>query len=79
MEIDHFFDIFICKCVPAPVRLGLSVDHSILAGTALRRRRAVDANGGSDLLDRDPDACLIFKGGYYDRVKAIIEACEAAK
>ncbi|MBQ3339210.1 MAG: radical SAM protein [Atopobiaceae bacterium] len=43
------------------------------------RGRAVDANGGSDLLDRDPDACLIFKGGYYDRVKKLIDAYEAAK
>lgn len=43
------------------------------------RGRAVDANGGSDLLGKDPDACLIFKGGYYDRVKAIIEGYEAAR
>ena len=43
------------------------------------RGRAVDANGGSDLLDKDPDACLTFKGGYYDRVKAIIAEYEATR
>jgi len=36
------------------------------------RGRAVDANGGSDLLGIDPDACLIFTGGYYDCVKELI-------
>lgn len=40
------------------------------------RGRAVDANNGTDLLGIDPDACLIFKGGYYDRVKQIIERFE---
>ena len=34
---------------------------------------AVGANGGSDLLGKDPDACLIFKGGYYDRVNELID------
>ena len=43
------------------------------------RGRAVDANGGTDLLDRDPDNCLLFKGGYYDRVKAIIAEYEATR
>lgn len=37
------------------------------------RGRAVDANGGSDLLAVDPDTCLIFTGGYYERVKGLIE------
>ena len=37
------------------------------------RGRAVDSNKGSDLLGVDPDACLIFKGGYYDRVKELID------
>ena len=36
------------------------------------RGRAVESNGGSDLLGVDPDACLIFKGGYYNQVKDII-------
>ena len=40
---------------------------------------AVNANGGSDLLDVDPDACLIFKGGYYDRVKKLISDYQAQK
>lgn len=34
---------------------------------------AVAANGGTDLLGVDPDACLVFRGGYYDRVRTIIE------
>ena len=37
------------------------------------RGSAVIANGGSDLLGIDPAACLLFKGGYYDRAKTIIE------
>lgn len=37
------------------------------------RGRAVDSNEGSDLLGIDPDACLIFKGGYYNRVKELID------
>ena len=37
------------------------------------RGLAVGANGGSDLLGVDPDTCLLFKGGYYDRVKELIE------
>lgn len=37
------------------------------------RGRAVLSNNGADLLGVDPDACLIFTGGYYDRVKALIE------
>ena len=56
---------------------------SVCAGEAWRRyavlhagRRvpghAVGANGGTDLLGVDPDVCLIFKGGYYDRVKELI-------
>ncbi|MDO4538541.1 MAG: SPASM domain-containing protein, partial [Coriobacteriales bacterium] len=36
------------------------------------RGNAVYANDGSDLLGVDPDTCLIFTGGYYDRVKALI-------
>ena len=36
------------------------------------RGRAVVANGGSDLLGIDQDVCLVFNGGYYDRVKEII-------
>ena len=36
------------------------------------RGRAVESNGGSDLLGVDSDACLIFKGGYYNQVKDII-------
>ena len=37
------------------------------------RGHAVIANGCTDLLGVDPDNCLIFKGGYYDRVKKLIE------
>ena len=37
------------------------------------RGRAAIANGGSDLLARDPDVCLLFRGGYYDRARKIIE------
>ena len=36
------------------------------------RGRAVGANGGSDLLGVDPDTCLLFTGGYYDRVQELI-------
>ena len=43
------------------------------------RGRAVQANGGSDLMGVDPDACLVFKGGYYDKVKRIIEEYQAAR
>ncbi|MBR3225446.1 MAG: radical SAM protein [Atopobiaceae bacterium] len=49
------------------------------AGCAYRNRcgggcrgQAVLENGASDLLGVDPDACLIFKGGYYERVKAML-------
>jgi radical SAM protein with 4Fe4S-binding SPASM domain len=37
------------------------------------RGHAVVANGGSDLLGIDPSTCLLFKGGYYDRVLEFIE------
>jgi radical SAM protein with 4Fe4S-binding SPASM domain len=37
------------------------------------RGHAVLANGGSDLLGVDPDNCLVFTGGYYDRVRELIE------
>ena len=43
------------------------------------RGHAVDANEWRDLLGVDPDACLIFKGGYYDRVKEIIERYQRAE
>ena len=36
------------------------------------RGRAIEGNGGSDLLGVDPDACLLFRGGYYDKVKALV-------
>ena len=36
------------------------------------RGKAATSNGGTDLLAPDPDACLFFKGGYYDRVKELI-------
>lgn len=36
------------------------------------RGHAVIANGGSDLLGRDPDTCMLFRGGYYDRVQKLI-------
>jgi radical SAM protein with 4Fe4S-binding SPASM domain len=37
------------------------------------RGHAVLANGGSDLLGVDPDNCLVFTGGYYDRMRELIE------
>ena len=37
------------------------------------RGHAVIANGCTDLLGVDSDNCLIFKGGYYDRVKKLID------
>ena len=42
------------------------------------RGRAVAANDGSDLLGVDPDTCLIFKGGYYERVKELIDRYQCA-
>ena len=36
------------------------------------RGRAVLENDASDFLGVDPDACLVFKGGYYKRVKAML-------
>ncbi|MCR4871137.1 MAG: radical SAM protein [Atopobiaceae bacterium] len=43
------------------------------------RGRAMLANDGSDLLAKDPDTCMLFKGGYYDRVKELIEQYAPAK
>ena len=40
------------------------------------RGRAALATGGVDMMAHDPDACLIFRGGYYDRVRKVIEECE---
>ena len=37
------------------------------------RGRAALANDGSDLLGIDPDICLMYRGGYYERVKRTIE------
>lgn len=37
------------------------------------RGRAVIENDGEDLLGIDPDTCLFFRGGYYDRVKKLIQ------
>lgn len=34
---------------------------------------AAMATNGEDLLGIDPDTCLFFKGGYYDRVKELIK------
>ena len=36
------------------------------------RGKAVEANKGTDLLGVDPDACLFFTGGYYDRAVALV-------
>jgi len=36
------------------------------------RGRAALAAGGANMMAPDPDACLLFKGGYYDRVQKII-------
>ena len=40
------------------------------------RGKAAEENGGADLLAPDPDACLFFMGGYYDRVRRLIETLE---
>ncbi|MCR4907467.1 MAG: radical SAM protein [Lachnospiraceae bacterium] len=37
------------------------------------RGRAVLHNNGADLLGIDPESCLFYKGGYYDRTKKLIE------
>ncbi len=42
------------------------------------RGKAVMENGGEDLLAPDPDACLFFKDGYYDRVRELIRKHEEA-
>ena len=42
------------------------------------RGRAGAANDGSDLLGVDPDTCLIFKGGYFERVKELIDRYQRA-
>lgn len=41
------------------------------------RGRAALATGGADLMGPDPDACLFFKGGYYDRVKELLGPASA--
>lgn len=38
------------------------------------RGRAVMENNGTDLMGKDPDACLFYKGGYYDKVKEMISS-----
>lgn len=43
------------------------------------RGRAALATGGTDLMGPDPDACLFFKGGYYDRVKELLGAVPSEK
>ena len=42
------------------------------------RACAAAANAGRDLLGRDPYACLIFRGGYYDRAKALVAQLQEA-
>ena len=37
------------------------------------RGKAALATDGTDLLARDPETCELFRGGYYDRVKELIE------
>lgn len=43
------------------------------------RGRAALANGGCDLLGVDPDTCRLYRGGYYDRVREIIDRYEASR
>lgn len=43
------------------------------------RGKAVTENNGEDLLAPDPDACLFYKGGYYDRVKEYIFSRKSLK
>ena len=43
------------------------------------RGNTVLHNGGTDLLGIDPEACLFFKGGYYDRVKQLIRELSPSK
>ena len=54
--------------------------NSTCAACAYRRRcgggcrgLAALANGGQDLLGVDPDTCRLYRGGYYDRVRKIID------
>ena len=43
------------------------------------RGQAVSANGGADLLGIDPDVCLLFQGGYYERARVFISSLEERK
>lgn len=40
------------------------------------RGRAALATGGANMMAPDPDTCLLFKGGYYDRVRELIEGAD---
>ena len=40
------------------------------------RGRGAQATEGADLMARDPDACLLFTGGYYDRAKKLVARFE---
>lgn len=41
------------------------------------RGRATISSNGSDLLGIDPDSCLFFRGGYYDRTMELIHALQS--
>jgi len=41
------------------------------------RGRAALATGGADLMTPDPDTCLLFRGGYYDRARELVERTSA--
>ena len=41
------------------------------------RRGRATLEGSADLMAPDPDACLLFRGGYYDRARELIESIGA--
>ena len=43
------------------------------------RGRAALATGGADLMGPDPDTCLLFRGGYYNRTKEIVDKLEGVQ
>ena len=55
-----------------------SCEYKYRCGGGCRGRAVID-NGGEDLLSPDPDACLFFKSGYYDRVKNLINGFKRNK
>ena len=70
---DSFYEEFITT------KLDTYLEHNPACAACEYRNRcaggcrgnAVLGNGGSDLLGADQDACLFFKGGYYDRLREL--------